>query len=856
VTDHRTAEPPATGSIPAEQAEALRIWAGVPLRNSAFTGRETLLSTLRKALDRQSKASVVPHALHGLGGVGKTQLAVEFAYRYADRYDVVWWIPAENQTLVLQSLRDLGKRLGTPETASLQQAARLVLDRLATTPLRWLLIYDNANDPDDVVNFIPSGGGHIILTSRNQTWSELWDPIKVDVFDRDESVELVRKRGFEVSSTDAERLATRLDDLPLALDQAASCQAATGMSVDEYLASLDTHIDALSPGRPATSRTTTVTVAALVRLTLEQLRANAPAAGELLEMFAYLGAEPISGRLLRRGRDARISEALGKALRDPNALGRAIRQLSQYGIARVDADRRIQVHRLFQLVLRDQLSEETLARSRVNVHQVLASANPGYPASDETWRDHAEIGPHIGPAGLIESEFIDARRVVLDQAVYLLQIGDLEGSRRLAQTAMDAWDKTEGVPGLGPNGELTLQVAFPLMTTLRLLGFNDRARGLAEDVYDRLKNSTDFGPNHEVTLQAADEVAPNLRVAGLFREALELDRDWAARSRRLFGQDDPNALRAQGNLAVNLRMLSDFPGAFDIDTAAVHAWQQNVSENDNRLLFAQTNLARDLYGLGRYSEALSLQQRILTPFREQRGPRHPHVLLARRTLAITLRKVGRFGEALTVAREHHADAVDVFGYDHEHSLAAAMTLANSHRVVGELDRANELATEAVTRYLRLFGEDHPLTLSATVNHAIVLRALGEHERAMRLDEDSHARMTENLGSPHGYALCALNGLAIDLALSGDLIRARAMFDEALVISHRSRGAGHPYTLACAVNAAIAGSTDGSSGDGVAGAASLDQAVAGLADVLGVDHPETTAARARAWAECDIEPPPT
>lgn len=848
--EHRIAVPSAAGSIPTEPVDSLRIWAGVPLRNSSFTGREILLGTLRKALDRQSKASVVPHALHGLGGVGKTQLAVEFAYRYADRYDIVWWIPAENQTLVLQSLRDLGKRLGTPDTASLQQAARLVLERLATTQLRWLLIYDNANDPDDVVNFIPTGVGHIILTSRNQTWSELWDPIKVDVFDRDESVELVRKRGLDVSPPDAERLATHLDDLPLAIDQAASCQAATGMSVDDFLTRLDTHIRAVSPEQPPSSRTT---VSALVRLTLEQLRANAPAAGELLEMFAHLGAEPISGRLLRRGRDARVSVALGKALRDQTARERMIRQLSQYGVARVDADQRVQVHRLFQLVLRDQLSEEALARSRANVHLVLAAANPGYPDLEETWPEHAEIGPHVVPAGLIDSELHDARIVVIDQAGYLYAIGDLEGPRRLAQLAMDSWAKAEGVEGLGPDGELTFRAASALVPPLRLLGFNDRALALARDVFTRLQNNPDFGPDHEMTLKASDNLTPNLRIAGLFAEALELDQDWATRAVRLFGPDDPKTLEAQNSRAVNLRMLSNFSGAFEIDTAAVYAWQQNVSENDNRLLFAQTNLARDLYGLGRYNEALNLQQRILPPYRKQRGPRHPHVLLAGRTLAITLRKLGSYEEALETAQQHRTDAVDVFGADHEHSLAAAMTLANSLRMTGDLAAANELAENAVDRYVRLFGEHHPLPLSAMVNHAIILRALGNHEQATRLDEDCHARMSENLGPTHGYTLCAHNGLAIDLVLSGDPLRARALFDEALSISQHSRGPRHPYTLACAVNSAIATTLEE---QGAVRSAGLDQAVAALADALGEEHPETFTARQRAWIECDIEPPPT
>ena len=543
---------PMAGSTPEDQAAGLRIWAGVPLRNPSFTGRNTLLSTLLRALDRQSKASVLPHALHGLGGVGKTQLAVEFAYRYVERYDIVWWIPAEHRTLVLQSLRDLGRRLGTPEAASLVQSAGHVLDRLRDSPLRWLLIYDNASDPEDLVKLIPGSGGHVILTSRDQTWSDLWDPIRVDVFDRDESVELITKRGLDVSLEDAERLADRLDDLPLALDQAAACQAASGMPAAEYLTRLDGHLDVPPSAQPPSGPTT---VTALVRLTLELLHAKEPAAGELLEMFAFLGAEPISRGLLHRGRNATLSPVLGAALRDPSRLNRTIQTLNRYGIAIVDADRRFQVHRLFQRVLRDQLSAEALDRSRANVHAVLAAANPGFPDDEETWPVHGEIGPHVDPARLVDSELLDARRVVVDQAEHLNQIGDPEGARRLAEAARENWSKIEGTAGLGPDGELTLRVGSALSESMRVLGYNERARELAEDVFDRARRSPEFGPDHELTLRATASVGVVLRVAGLFREALELDRDTVARLDRRTGADDPDTLRMRGNLAVNLRML-------------------------------------------------------------------------------------------------------------------------------------------------------------------------------------------------------------------------------------------------------------------------------------------------------------
>lgn len=835
-----------------ERSDALRIWGGVPIRNPDFTGRESLLLTLQRSLEAKSKASVLPHALHGFGGVGKTQLAVEYAYRFADRYDLVWWIPAEQQSLVLQSLVDLGRQLGIPVTEEFTQASSLVIDALSSTGLRWLLVYDNANEPDDLAHLIPSTGGHVILTSRNQTWSNVWDAIEVNIFERPESVSLIRKRGTGISLDDADRLAEKLGDLPLALDQAASWQSATGMPVAEYLALFDQHVrELLSEGKPATYPTT---IAALVKLAFQQLQRDAPTVAQLLEMFAIFGAEPISVDLLRRGRSASISAPLGPALRDPIRLGRIVRDLRRYGLAKVDPDNRIQVHRLFQLVLGDELSPEDALRSRADVHRLLGSANPGEPDEDGTHRTHAEIGPHVRPADLIHAEFEDSRRVVLDQIRYLWVIGDNEGSRRLGEAAVAAWQKPSDQPDIGPEGELTLLATRHLANALLSLGINDRARGLAESALERLQNSPHFGPDHEHTLSTASTLAVCQRVAGEFHQALLLDTDTLERSRRVFGEDDPVTLVKKSNLAVNLRMLSDFTGAYGVDTDIVRSWQETVIAQDRRLLFAQSNLARDLYGLGRYAEALGLQQRVLPLYRQvMPNPKHPYVLNATRTLAIASRKTGRYAEALRDARESYRDCAARYGSDHQHSLAATMTFANTLRVSGELAEARGLAVDAAARYRRVFGEKHPLTLTASTNLAIILRGLGDLQAARQLDETTHSLMVATLGAEHGYTLCAANNLANDLALSHDQAGARALSAETLAASRRSRGPAHPYTLLCAINAGFdllaAGDTDG-------GRDELKAAIDALSDLLGPEHPETLDARRGKRAECDIEPPPT
>jgi tetratricopeptide (TPR) repeat protein len=838
-------------SQPGEESDEPRlIWGGVPIRNPDFTGRQSLLDDLGEALHSNSKASVLPQTLHGLGGVGKTQLAVEYVYRNADRYDLVWWIAAEQVSRVLASLAGLGDRLGLPPSQDLMDTARTVLDALATSTLRWLLVFDNADQPDDIARLVPSAGGHVIITSRNQAWARLGDAIEVDVFRRDESIELLRKRGEGISVEDADRLAEKLGDLPLALEQAATWQSATGMPVAEYLQLFDEHVrELLSEGKPTTYPTT---VAALISLAVDRLRAEAPAAAQLLELFAYFGAEPVSATLLRRGREADLSQPLKRALREPIYLSRTIRELRRYGLAKVDPKQTIQVHRLVQLVVREGLPEELARQSRSNVQNLLASANPGEPDNPATWPVHAEMGPHVLAAGLIEAPAADARQVALDQIWYLQQRGDNEGSRRLGERVVAAWRAATG-DGLGPDGEQTLLATRHLSQALRALGVYQRARELATEAYQRLRANPRFGEDHEHTLFTANSIGVDLRIAGDYQAALRVDEENVARHRRVFGDEDQYTLRARNNLASNLRMLGDFAAAYDIDQALVQEWRRSFGENDPRTLFSVANLARDLYGLGRYQEALDLQRRAWPIYRDLLGARHNFVLLAARTVAIALRKTGQYKEAVDHARENYRNYHARFGADHEHTLAATMSYANSLRAAGELSEARGLAREAVSRYEATFGPRHPLTLAAATNLGVILRALGEWREARALDERTLDALAEAVGAEHPYTLCVASNLSNDLVLGHELNEARELSERTLAISRRVRGDGHPYTLACATNVAF---DLQATREEEAGQALLDETVAALGRVLGPEHPETVDAARGKRAECDIEPPPT
>jgi hypothetical protein len=184
-----------------------------------FTGREALLEELRAGLTG-AVTVVLPHALHGLGGVGKTQVAIEYAYRNMSSYDVVWWIPADQPELVRSSLAALAPHLGLPPvaTSGVQDAANAVLDSLRRGKpySRWLLIFDNADQPEDINKLIPRGPGQALVTSRNHRWQGIVGTIPVNVFSRAESVEFLAKRVPKaITSSAADQLAEELATCPL-----------------------------------------------------------------------------------------------------------------------------------------------------------------------------------------------------------------------------------------------------------------------------------------------------------------------------------------------------------------------------------------------------------------------------------------------------------------------------------------------------------------------------------------------------------------------------------------------------------------------------------------------------------------
>jgi hypothetical protein len=205
----------------------------VPPRNPNFTGRDAMLERLGTQL--AGADTVVVQALHGMGGVGKTQLAVEFAHRFASEYELVWWFDPEEPALIADQFSVLAERLDMPAGIPGPDAVAFVLDALGARD-RWLLVFDNVERPEDLRPYRPSGlRGQVIVTSRHPGWGAIAGRIEVDAFSHQESVGLLQSRVAEMTVEVAGELASELGDLPLALEQAAGYIETNGTPPGRYL---------------------------------------------------------------------------------------------------------------------------------------------------------------------------------------------------------------------------------------------------------------------------------------------------------------------------------------------------------------------------------------------------------------------------------------------------------------------------------------------------------------------------------------------------------------------------------------------------------------------------------------------
>jgi hypothetical protein len=260
----------------------------VPPRVPNFTGREDELYRLDAILIHDKPAVVTQAvgrvAVQGMGGIGKTSLAVEYAYRYRSLYTGVCWCPAETRGALIGAVAGLGAALGglVPQERDTEKAAKAVLQRLAEQRANWLLIYDNAASPSALDGLLPSAGARVLITSRFADWAGLADELALNTLTPEEAVAFLQSRAGREDAVGARKLANSLGYLPLALDHAAAYCKRTQLSFGEYA----TRASTLMAGAPR-DVTYPQSIAATFDLAIGEAEARCSAAEHVMAFLGY-----------------------------------------------------------------------------------------------------------------------------------------------------------------------------------------------------------------------------------------------------------------------------------------------------------------------------------------------------------------------------------------------------------------------------------------------------------------------------------------------------------------------------------------------------------------------------------------
>ncbi|MEU9742551.1 tetratricopeptide repeat protein [Micromonospora chersina] len=746
-----------------------------------FVGRDDALTGLDHTL--AAGGGVIGQAVHGLGGVGKTELALRYAHRHLSEYRLVWWVSAETSDQLTDGVAGLARRLTS--VPALVDGYRWAVGWLQCHD-GWLLVLDNVEDPAILRDLLGAvqGHGQVLVTTRRALATPVWGrlglaPLRLGVLDRAASVELlVGLTGRVEEKAEAGLLAAELGDLPLALEQAGAFIAQEDWTISAYRQEL-----AGRPGRAyaATAQgfDTQRAVDRVWALTMDRAGARAERAGWVMATLAYLAPEPLPVTVLTGGDQ------------DPEAVEEAIRVLASYSMLTRHGGT-IEVHRLVQAVTRAHDTDQ--AKHQQAVALLLAQAVPPEPTTNVAgWPVLALLLPHI-----------------------------------------DALDRTT------PHDQRSQEMLYTLNETARYLegqGQLDRAIDLYEQLaanYLRV-----LGADHLHTLIARNNLAGAYQSVGRLAEAIDLFEQVTADCLRVLGADHPSTLIARSNLAYAHQAVGRLAEAIDLYEQVTADRLRVLGTDHPGTLAARQNLAAAYRSAGRLAEAIDLFEQVTADYLRVLGADHPNMLTARNNLAGAYQSVGRLAEAIRLYEQVTADRLRVLGTDHPDTLAARQNLAAAYRSAGRLAEAIDLFEQVTADYLRVLGADHPDTLAARNSLAGAYQAVGRLAEAIDLYEQVTADYLRVLGADRPGTLAARNNLAGAYESAGRLAEAIDLYEQVTADRLRVLGAEHPDTLTARNNLAGAYESAGRLAEAID---LYEQVTADYLRVLAADHPDTLAAR--------------
>jgi tetratricopeptide (TPR) repeat protein len=659
-----------------------RPFIGVPPRIASFTGRGEQLDKLDAILMQDkpaavTQASVGRAAVQGMGGVGKTSLAIEYAHRFRGLYAGVCWCPSETRTGLLSALASLAVTLGaaTAGEADLEKAAKAALRQLAEQRATWLLVYDNVTAPDAIADLLPSAGARVLITSRFADWSELANEVALGMLPLEQAVALLQNRTGRSDVAGEKALAEALGCLPLALDHAAAYCKRTQMQFGDYAKKASSLIDA-APRGVGYPRS----VAATFDLAITEAVAQCPVAETLMAYLAQCAPERIPMALV------------DGAIEDEAPRQRALAALSEVSLLKhdpfEDATPAVSVHRLVQAVARARSEAKNLAQKAVG--RLIARLAEQYPSdgyNPQSWLLCAQLTPHL-----------------------------------TAQKAA----AVEGMPIL-PHWPVLLSKGGSYVWGR---GFFRQAASFYRDALV-IREKT-LGPEHPDTAENLNELGFLLRLQGDLAGARPLLERALAIREKVLGPEHPDTADSLSNLGLLLQGENDLTGARPFLEHALAIREKKLPPEHPDTARSLHNLARLLQTQGELTEARPLLERALAIREKVLGPEHPDTAASLNNLALLLQAQGDLVGARPLFKRALGINEKESGPEHPSTSYVRTNLSRLLLACGQPVEALALGETALTAYANLVGLNHRWTKDSARVTADALDALDRTEEAKAL----------------------------------------------------------------------------------------------------------------------------
>ena len=731
------------------------LWMLPVLPTRFFTGQVGKVNEIREAFNEAKPLGITPvEGLTGEGGIGKTELALQYCRAHQSEYREILWLNGNNRASLQADLtRAYEGILGTDDGldgqpgAGLQRA--LMMIRYLQSQTGWLVVLDNVDTPDalreedkraseeakqDVALFEPIlklRNGHVLITTRQDFWGDLAQTIRLDVLSGEEGALLFLKRclnraaatSLDEFTSDEQQAALEFSrevgGFQLALEQGGATARTYSWTPARYLKEFQSRFEEMIKKRGKGVDRHEDAVYATVLTSVEEIEKVEPRAREFITWCAYLPSDWIIEEIFQV-EEGPVYESIKEVpLED---LIFAVR--GQSVIHKADNEV-FTMHRLIQRIVRD-IDSGSGAGNPDRYEALAVATNVADPGRKfEHWKAIERLIPvwrHLGEHGP------DTKAVIL-------------GLNKAS------------FHGLSSGGGLSALVD-------------------SQSAISKAKRS--LGYHHSDTLAAMSNLAATYSALGRHQDALLVKEEVLRANRKILGEGHLATLTSMNNLASTYLALGRHQDALYMQEGVLAARREILGQHHPDSLAAMTNLASIYWALGRLDDALLVQEEVVAPSRKILGERHPDTLKSMNNLATIYLSLGRHWDALHIQEEVLEARREILGVRHPDTLMAMSNLASTYSALGRHEDALHIQEEVLKAHRDVLGERHPDTFTGMNNLAYTYSVLGRYEAAISLERQAFAGFAEMLGRNHPNTQIVREWFIImltarpDLALPGEL----------------------------------------------------------------------------------------